>query len=229
MIIGGLQKSSLLDYPGKICAIVFTMGCPLRCRYCHNPSLVLPNHFPAPIPEWQVLEFLETRRTKLEGVTISGGEPTMQKDLADFMATVKGMGFSVKLDTTGVNPEVLRAVVMDGLADYIAMDVKAPFARYQEVCGVPVDANAVRKSIDIIRDSGIDYEFRTTVVKGQLSESDIVEIAKSIGGAKRYFLQRFRSDVTLDPRFRKMRTYSDAEFEQIRQSAAAHVLACEVR
>ncbi len=229
MIIGGLQKASLIDYPGKVSAVVFTRGCPLRCHYCHNPALVLPERFVKHIPDWEVLEFLSKRIGKLDAVAVSGGEPTIHRDLPDFLATVKGMGYLVKLDTTGVNPEMVHEVLVNGLVDYVAMDIKAPFHRYEEVTGVKTNMDAIRRSISIIRESGVDYEFRTTVVKGQLSPEDIEGIAGSVKGARRYFLQKFRNEVTLDPEFERRETYCDAEFEIIRERAAKHVMECMVR
>ncbi|MDE1865054.1 MAG: anaerobic ribonucleoside-triphosphate reductase activating protein [Candidatus Micrarchaeota archaeon] len=229
MIIGGLQKSSLIDYPGKVSAIVFTRGCPLRCHFCHNPGLVLPEMFGKATPDWEVLEFLKSRVGRLDAVVVTGGEPTIHKDLPDFLATIKGMGYLVKLDTSGVNPEMVKVLLGNGLVDYIAMDIKAPLSRYSEVAGVKVNTEAIKRSVEIIRESGVDYEFRTTVVKGQLSKDDIVLIAKYIEGAKRYFLQRFRGGVTLDPGFAKRGAYSDAEFESIRDESAKHVIECEVR
>ena len=229
MIIGGLQRTSLIDYPGKVAAVVFTMGCPFRCHYCHNPGFVIPERFVEPTPERYVIGFLRSRIGKLDGVVVTGGEPTIQRDLPDFLAEVKGMGYQVKLDTSGINPNVLVELIGDGLVDYVAMDIKAPLNRYSEVAGAEVSEGAIRKSIEVIERSGIDYEFRTTVVREQLSGDDIMSIAESIKGAKRYVLQRFRGAVTLNPGFGTKGTYSDAEFEVIRQRAAMHVAACEVR
>jgi pyruvate formate lyase activating enzyme len=229
VIIGGLRKASLIDYPGKISAVVFTRGCPLRCHYCHNPDLVLPERFAKQIPDREVLEFLRSRVGKLDAVVITGGEPTIHRDLPDFLAAIKGMGYLVKLDTSGVNPEMVRKLLGSGVVDYIAMDVKAPFARYDGVVGTHVNTDLVRRTIEVIMKSGIDYEFRTTVAKGQLAEDEVAAIAKSIKGARRYFLQGFRNEVTLDPEFAVRGTYSDTEFENMRGKAAEHVIKCEVR
>ncbi|OQX50761.1 MAG: anaerobic ribonucleoside-triphosphate reductase activating protein [Candidatus Cloacimonas sp. 4484_209] len=133
MKIGGFQKVSLIDYPGKICAIVFTRGCNFRCPYCHNPELVLPENYSPLIPEEEIFSFLEKRRGKLDAVEITGGEPTLQEDLTEFIRKIKEMGFLVKLDTNGSFPSVLEKVIYSGLVDYIAMDVKAPLEKYRQV------------------------------------------------------------------------------------------------
>ena len=229
MIIGGIQKTTLIDYPGKVAAIVFTRGCPLRCHYCHNPALVLPERYAEQIPTEKVMSFLESRKGKLDGVAVTGGEPTMQADLPEFLKRISGMGFQIKLDTCGVNPQMLEKLIKSGLLDYVAMDLKAPFGRYKEVAGVPIKEEFIRRSIGIIMGSGLDYEFRTTIVKGQLAESDIVEMAGSIEGAKMYALQRFRGGDTLDPKFGKMEAYTVEEMERIREKAGKHVEACIVR
>ncbi len=228
-MIGGLQKTSLIDYPGKVSAVVFTRGCPLRCHYCHNPQLVVPKLFGALIEESYLMKFLESRKGKLDGVVVTGGEPLMHKDIAGFLKRIKSMGFAVKLDTSGVFPEVLQEVIKEGLVDYIAMDIKAPFARYSEVAGVKVNTDAVRRSIEIIKGSGLDYEFRTTVVKGQLSGDDMVAIAKSVAGSRRYMLQNFRKCDTVDPEFSRRESYSEAEFGRIRGSVKEYAEICEVR
>lgn len=229
MILGGLQKMSLIDYPGKVAAVLFTRGCPLRCHYCHNPQLVLPESYASPISEDYVLEFLEERKGKLDGVVISGGEPLMHKDIARFLKQVKRMGYSIKLDTSGVFPEALQAVIDERLVDYIAMDVKAPFSRYGEVTGAQVDTEAVKRSLGIVRGSGIDYEFRTTIVKGQLSEAEILGIAEMLAGSKRYMLQKFRKCDTLDEMFRLRESYNEQELHRIRDRASRFVEICEVR
>jgi pyruvate formate lyase activating enzyme len=227
--IGGLQKVSLIDYPGRVAAVVFTMGCPLRCGYCHNPQIVVPELFGEAIPEEKLMGFLERRKGKLDGVVVTGGEPMMHRDIERFLKAIKAMGYSVKLDTCGAFPGALEAVIEEGLVDYLAMDLKAPLDRYAEVAGVPVDQKAIKRSIEIIRSSGLDYEFRTTVVRGQLSEDDIVCMAESIEGSKKYVLQRFRNSETIDRTFRQRETYSDEEFGRMVAKAAGHVERCEMR
>ncbi|HEC86320.1 MAG TPA: anaerobic ribonucleoside-triphosphate reductase activating protein, partial [Thermoplasmatales archaeon] len=139
MIIGGFQRFSLIDYPGKICAIIFTQGCNFRCPYCHNPELVNPKLFQEPIDENDIFRFLEMRKGKLDAVEITGGEPTLQPDLIEFMRKIKAMGFLIKLDTNGTNPEVVEKIIKNKLVDYIAMDVKAPLEKYEKVVRAKVD------------------------------------------------------------------------------------------
>lgn len=213
MIIGGLQKFSLIDYPGKISAVLFTQGCSFRCPFCHNPELVIPDKFGATILTENVLTFLNSRKSRLDGVVISGGEPTIQEDLLDFVQKVKQMNFLIKIDTNGSRPEILKKIIDRQLADYIAMDIKAPFHKYQRHTGAEVREEKIRQSIGLIINSDIDYEFRTTVVKEQLSLEDIFSIGRTIRGAKRYILQKFAPNKTLDSSFSRATTYTDDEFE----------------
>lgn len=208
MIIGGLQKTSLLDFPEKIAAIVFTMGCNFRCGYCHNPELI---NGEAKIEE--VFEFLKTRQGKLDGVVITGGEPCLQKDLPEFIKQVKELGFAVKLDTNGSFPEMLEKVLPD--LDYVAMDIKAPLEKYSQIVNVDVDTSKILKSIEVLKNGGVDYEFRTTVVKSQLSFEDFEKIGQLIQGAPRYYLQRFEASKILDKGLENEKTYSTEEFERI--------------
>lgn len=208
MIIGGLQKTSLLDFPEKIAAIVFTMGCNFRCGYCHNPELI---NGEAKIEE--VFEFLKTRQGKLDGVVITGGEPCLQKDLPEFIKQVKELGFAVKLDTNGSFPEMLEKVLPD--LDYVAMDIKAPLEKYSQIVNVDVDTSKILKSIEVLKNGGVDYEFRTTVVKSQLSFEDFEKIGQLIQGAPRYYLQKFVASKILDKSLENEKTYSTEEFERI--------------
>ncbi|SHH44939.1 pyruvate formate lyase activating enzyme [Caloranaerobacter azorensis DSM 13643] len=191
----GLQKSSFIDYPDKICTVLFTGGCNFRCPFCHN-SLLVKNEGEI-ILERDVLEFLESRKTMIEAVCISGGEPTLQKELVSFIKKVKDIGYLVKLDTNGTNPDVIKRLLDLRLVDYIAMDIKAPFSKYSSVVGVMVDINSIQESIRLIKNSDIDYEFRTTVCKELLSQNDILELSKEISGAKRYIIQNFKDRETV--------------------------------
>ena len=221
MIIGGLQKTSLLDFPEKIAAIVFTMGCNFRCGYCHNPELI---NGEAKIEE--VFEFLKTREGKLDGVVIPGGEPCLQKDLPEFIKQLKELGFAVKLDTNGSFPEMLEKVLPD--LDYVAMDIKAPLEKYSQIVNVDVDTSKILKSIEVLKNGGVDYEFRTTVVKSQLSFEDFEKIGQLIQGAPRYYLQRFEASKILDKSLENEKTYSTEEFERIIDMLKSYVKA-EVR
>lgn len=221
MIIGGLQKTSLLDFPEKIAAIVFTVGCNFRCGYCHNPELITGE---AKIEE--VFEFLKTRQGKLDGVVITGGEPCLQKDLPEFIKQVKELGFAVKLDTNGSFPEMLEKVLSD--LDYVAMDIKAPLEKYSQIVNVDVDTSKILKSIEVLKNGGVDYEFRTTVVKSQLSFEDFEKIGQLIQGVPRYYLQRFEASKILDKSLENEKTYSTEEFERIIDMLKSYVKA-EVR
>ena len=229
MKIGGLQKFSLIDYPGKICAIIFTQGCNFRCGYCHNPELVKPENFEKSVPKEEVISFLKSRTEQLEAVVITGGEPLLQKDLIEFISIIKDLGFAVKLDTNGTSPEIIERLINGKLIDYIAMDIKAPLRKYEEVVNVKVDLDKIKKSIKLIMSSGIDYEFRTTIVKSQLSIADILEISKLIKGAKLYILQKFVATKANDEKFLKEKTYSDEEFEGIKKKILIYVDKCEIR
>ncbi len=189
MLIGGFQKFSLIDYPGKTCAIVFTIGCSFRCSYCHNPELVYPELSPKPIPEEDIFSFLEKRKGKLDAVTITGGEPTLQEDLLEFILDVKKLGFFIKLDTNGSNPSALRKAIKK--IDYVAMDVKAPLEKYPGITNSGIDINKIRRSIELVMNSNINYEFRTTAAGSQLDESDMLKIGRLIEGAKLHVLQKY--------------------------------------
>ena len=184
MNIGGLQKTSLLDYPDTISAIIWTVGCDFLCPFCYNKDLVLGKV--GVIPEEEVLSFLEKRKGMLEGLVISGGEPLMQKDIVQFAEKVKKLGYLIKIDTNGMYPEKLKELIDKKLVDYIAMDVKAPNSKYDELTDVKTDIKKIEKSIEIIRNSKLDYEFKTTFVPELLTKEDIVSIAKWLKGSKRF-------------------------------------------
>lgn len=222
MKLGGLQKSSLIDYPGKICAVIFTQGCNFRCPYCHNPELASKTGATTKAVA-PVLEFLNSRKNKLDAVVITGGEPTLQKDLPEFIKEIKKMGFLVKLDTNGTNPKMLQNLLDEKLIEYAAMDIKAPIGKYTDVIGAYVNINDILQSIEIIKNSCIDYEFRTTVVKSQLLPQDFEEIAAMIKGAKKYYLQKFVPAKVLKKAFLQEETYSDEEFCKIVQIFNKHV------
>jgi len=173
MKIGGLIKFTLIDYPGRVAAVVFTQGCNFRCRYCHNPELVYPHLLQEPMPQEEVLSFLRHRQGTLEGVVVTGGEPTLQPDLLDFLTQVKSLGYFVKLDTNGARPDVLQEAIEKKLVDYIAMDLKAPLEKYALITGVSCDIATLQRSMQLIKDSGLAYEFRTTYDKEVLTDKDI--------------------------------------------------------
>lgn len=229
MEFGGFEKFTLIDYPTKVAAMVYTIGCPFRCPYCHNPELV-DETCTTKIDEKIILDFLEGRKGMLDGLVITGGEPTMHGEkLISFMREVKRRGFLVKLDSNGVNPEFLQKVIDEKLVDYIAMDIKSPLVKYTQTVARPVDILAIQKSIDIIKSAGIDYEFRTTIVKSMLSEEDIEQIGKEIKGATTYYLQKFIPTKILNPQFLKKVTYSNEEFAVLKTMMEQYVSFCGIR
>jgi len=189
--IYGLQKLTLLDYPGHTACTVFTGGCNFRCPFCHNAGLVTEIDPAATMEEDAFFKFLAKRQGVLDGVCITGGEPLLQPDIRDFIEKIKNDGFRVKLDTNGSFPDTLKSLIDARLLDYVAMDVKNAIDKYSRTAGVTVDTAAVEKSIDLLLEGRVDYEFRTTVVKELHTEEDIEKIAARIRGAKRFFLQNF--------------------------------------
>jgi pyruvate formate lyase activating enzyme len=189
MNIGGLEKFSLIDYPGKISAVIFTQGCNFRCPYCHNPELLSISK--GIINEESVLFFLEKRKKQLEAVVITGGEPTLQSDLIPYLTKIKQMGYLIKLDTNGSDPEIIKKITELNLVDYVAMDIKASLDKYSEVVGVKVNKENILKSINLLIQDNIDYEFRTTITQEQLNNFDIEEIGKLLKGSKKYVLQKY--------------------------------------
>ena len=191
MKIAGIQKLSLLDYPDKVSCIIYTYGCNFKCSFCHNSTLLDGDL--EQTKEEDIIEYLQKRKKILEGVVISGGEPTIQKDLKKFIKKIKSMGFFVKLDTNGYNPKVLKDLIDEGLIDYVAMDIKSPLDKYSTVCGVRnLKIDNIKESINILLNSKIDYEFRTTIMKEYHDIDSIKEILKMIGKKPKYYLQNFR-------------------------------------
>lgn len=217
MILGGYQKLTLIDYPGKIATTVFTVGCSFRCPFCHNPELVNLRLAHDEKSEKEFFEFLKKRKGKIEGVCITGGEPTIQPDLIDFIKKIKKLGFEVKLDTNGSRPDVLKKLLDAKLLDFVAMDIKNSLKRYNKTIGNKVDIDRVKLSVDLIRNSRLPYEFRTTVVPGIHTEKDFEEIAKWIGGAKSYYLQEYREIKILDPKLKKKTKGKKIDLEKIKE------------
>ncbi len=246
MIIGGLQKFSLLDYSGHLSAIIFTQGCNFNCQFCYNPMLVAwpiagkikkQEGRSSVIKEDGLFVFLESRIGKLEAVVITGGEPTIQPDLPDFLAKIKNLGYLVKLDTNGSNPEMIKNLIDKKLIDYIAMDIKAPKDKHKKIIGKLIDFAKIKKSVKIIMESCLPpsnwagkYEFRTTAVPGLLDKNDIVKIAKTIKGAKKWYLQQFKSDVDLvNGKLKGIKPFTNAEMEEMREIGERYVKQCEIR
>ena len=193
MIISGLQKLTLLDFPGYVACTIFTRGCNMRCPFCQNQGLVAPEHFDSKeiIPTKDIIEFLQSRKSRLQGICITGGEPTLQTDLIEFIKQVKSIGYKVKLDTNGTNPEIIKTLIDNNFLDYIAMDIKNDLSRYEPTSGTSMAKERILKSIDVIKDAGIEYEFRTTVVQELHDEESFQNIAKIIGHVTNYSLQYY--------------------------------------
>ncbi len=220
MIFGGFQPLSLIDYPGKVCAIAFTSGCNFYCSFCHNPELVSPDLIKTQpqIAEADILHFLEERKGKLEALCISGGEPTLHNDLIDFLKRVKNLGYLIKLDTNGTNPNVLTKIFQKELVDYVAMDIKAPLIKekYEQITRRPVVMATIIQSVELIKEQAPDYEFRTTV-EPLLNKKDIINIANALKPAKKYFLQEFHSTKTLNKDYLGKKGLSKEEIEEIKE------------
>jgi len=278
MELGGLQKTTLIDYPGRVACTVFTAGCNYKCPFCYNPALVLVGSPSARlantyedssaqkqhhnlarasvVSKTAVLEhpknarvfdtssktastqldsleffnFLKERKNQLEGVCICGGEPTIHADLPAFCKQIKELGFAVKLDTNGSNPEMLKRLIADELVDYVALDIKAPKDKYSLVAGIDVDVEKVEQSVAILKASGVTYELRTTVVPTLLSKADVVKIAEWIGPAEKYFLQSFQAKTgTVDPALAQIEPYSDAALGEMRDAVASSFRVCKIR
>ena len=228
MKIGGLQKTSLLDYPDTISAIVWTVGCDFRCPFCYNKDIVLGNV--EPISEDEVLSFLKKRFGMLEGLVISGGEPLMQKDIVEFCEKVKKIGYLIKIDTNGMHPEKLKELIDKNLVDYIAMDVKAPKKKYDKLTNIRTNIKKIEKSIEIIKNSTVDYEFRTTIIPELLTNQDIMDIAKWLKRAKRFYIQQFKVDTPLiSPKLSKAKPYAKEELIKIHEDIKPCFETCEVR
>ncbi len=258
MLIGGLQKTTLIDYPGKVACIVFTMGCNFRCGFCHNPELIEMGS-KSNISEDVFFDFLKKRKKILDGVVITGGEPLLQKDIKDFIIKIKKENFLIKLDTNGTFPDMLKELIDLKLIDYVAMDLKNVLEKYSDVvnaggedsgsirslAAVPCEGDCggawgefrirtleknVLKSIKILLENKVDYEFRTTVVEGLHTKEDLIEISKLIKGAPRYFLQKFvAAPKLLDKSFETRRSLPVAELEDVCGVAMKYVGRCEVR
>lgn len=192
MTINGMQKLTLLDYPGNVACLIFTQGCNFRCPFCHNSGLLDMNNNCEKIDEKEVFKYLEKRRGLLDGVCISGGEPLLQKDIVDFIRKVKDLGYKVKLDTNGSSPKKLKQLIEDGLIDYVAMDIKNDFLNYDKTAGMCTNIDNIKKSIEIIENSNIEYEFRTTIVKQFHDVGKLEKIIQYIGLNARYYIQNYQ-------------------------------------
>jgi len=232
MVLGGLQKNSFIDYPGKICSVLFLSGCNFDCPYCHNPALVKDRPvISPPVDTETVYEFLESHRVFLDGVVISGGEPTLHKDIADLCEKIKQMGYKVKLDTNGSRPQVIKMLNHEGLVDYIAMDIKTDPFKYSPISKEDNTPEQILSSIEIIMEANLPHEFKTTCIKPLVDESVIETIAHLIEGSDLYALQRFRKTEVLHPEFFEENEYRIEEDELLHLKSVAEpwVKRCIIR
>ena len=227
MQILGLNKTTLLDYPEHVAATVFTGGCNFRCPFCHNMDLVLGEVEPALSTE-DFFAFLEKRKGILDGVCITGGEPTLQKDLLDFIRGIRDKGYLVKLDTNGYRPKVLEELLRENLLDYVAMDIKSSVENYPRVTGMAdLDVTGIQESVSLLKSAGIPYEFRTTVVKGLHRIDEFDEIGRWLQGAEAYFLQAFRENEKVPDK--SLSSFSEAEMREMKQLAERYIERVELR
>lgn len=214
MKIGGFQKFSLIDFPEKIAAVIFTQGCNLRCPFCHNPELIPDSE--QSIISWDfVFSFLTKRTGQLDGVVFSGGEPTLQFDLIDCIRDVKALGFAVKLDTNGSLPHCIEKLLAENLLDYIAMDVKADWTNYSKAAGTIIPSDTFKRSVELIRNSHVTYEFRTTITPKIHSEENLISLAKNIQGAPNYYLQPMSNKEVFEESFRNLPSFSEETLKNL--------------
>lgn len=210
--IKSIQKTSLIDYPDKISCVIFIGGCNFRCGYCHNPDLINKNL--KSLDEEEVLEFLKKKKKWLDGVVISGGEPLLYKEIVGFIKKVKSLNYLVKIDTNGTNPSLLKELIDYQLVDYIAMDLKNTFNKYEETVGVKVDIDKIKESIKIIKNSKIEHEFRCTVLPILHSKENILEMSKLVDNL---ILQQFNNKTVLDPKFKEYKSFNKEEIKDIKE------------
>ena len=233
--IKGFNKYSLIEYPGKISAVIFLSRCNFRCPFCQNPDLVLNYKSLPSINPKEILNYLSLNEKWVDALSITGGEPTLHRNLPDFIKEIKKKGFLVQLETNGTNPQMMEELIKKHLVNYVALDVKAPLIRdkYREVSGINTKENnffeKVKESIKILLNSKIDYEFRTTVIPVLLDKEDIITLAAQIKGAKKYVLQQFIPKNTLNKDYQKIRPYSKKELEQIKKEIESYFEVCELR
>jgi pyruvate formate lyase activating enzyme len=225
MKFGGYRACSLIDFPGKVSAVFFTQGCSFRCPFCHNPKLVLPHTSPL-LSEEVLLDFLRTRQGKLDGVVVSGGEPTIHKELPPFIKKIKDLGFLVKLDTNASNPTMIEFLLHQNLIDYWAVDNKASFQNYPLITKSDINIEQIKTSFQLILQHAQQYEFRTTVLREFHPPAEIEIMAHEIAGAQKYILQQFRPDTTLDLDIKASLPYRDDEMEFLCSLAREHVQEC---
>ena len=222
MLIGGLQKLTLIDYPSKVACTVFTVGCNFRCPFCYNAELVLPAKKQSGISEKDFLMFLKERKNFLEAVCICGGEPTMHADLPTFCKKIKELNLAIKLDTNGSNPEMLQKLVDEKLVDNISMDIKATKEKYAEITNSNVGLEKIERSIAIIKSSSLPHEFRTTVVPSLHTKEDVAAIAKWVS-SDHYKIQNFQpKEAHVDPKFKEIKPFSEEQFSELKSAITSN-------
>lgn len=224
MKIVGFIKTSLLDWDGQVVSVIYLPGCNFRCPFCHNVEMVLhPDSFDE-LPFSEIEDYVRSNSDFLDGVVVTGGEPTLQRDLPQLLKRLRDLGVKVKLDTNGTHPDMLKDVIEAGLVDYVAMDLKAPLnEKYDDLAGVKVPLDKIKRSIQVLEDSGIEHEFRTTVVPIFLSLQDVEAMAAYIGGTKTYVLQQFRPGKTLDPNLQGVKPYPRVTILGMAETAGQYV------
>jgi len=227
--IKGFAHVTLLDWPGKIAAMIFTPKCNFRCPFCYNKELVLDSKKLEEIPEEKIIKHLTDKKKWLDGLVISGGEPTLWPGLFDFCKKIKDLGFKVQLQTNGSNPDVLFKLIKSNIVDYIAMDIKGPLLRYPEITKSNIDIQKIKESALLVKNSKLDKEFRTTIVPNLIKEKDIEQIGKDFGGNISYFIQAFLNQKTLDKSFENLNPYSKEKFETIKTIAKKYFKRVEMR
>ena len=229
--IGGLQKLTLIDYPGKLACTLFLTGCNFFCPWCYSRELVLPEEIKKQpqISQKDFFKFLKERKDLLEGVVFCGGEPTINKELPSFAKKIKKMGYLVKLDTNGSNPKMIKELIDKELIDYVAMDVKLPKEKYPQIFAKRAKIKDIEKTIKILKEAKIDYEFRTTVIPTIHQKEDILKIAHWIKPAPKYFLQNFRAEKTVNPSFEKIKPYPQEYLLEIQKAISPFFDTCQVR
>ncbi len=230
MNIKGLYKTSLIDFPGRISSVIFTGGCNMKCGYCHNPDLAKNSSSLEVIPEKEILSFLKKRKGILDGVTITGGEPTLNKGLIPFLKKIKSLGLDIKLDSNALKPEVINEAIQQNLVDYVAIDIKTSPEKYNDLTKTEVNFSKITETIEILNNNNIDYEVRTTCIPEFVTLEDFKSIKNSIPKVKNYFLQQFVSTVDLlDKEMQGVETYYARELEVFKDFVSSFTEKCEIR
>ena len=216
MKIGGIQKTSLIDYPNKVCAVFFASGCNFRCPYCYNPELVF-NKTKLINEKW-IKNFLEKRKNLLDAILLTGGEITIQQDFIEFLKKIKKYGYLIGIETNGSKPDAIKKIIDHKVVDFIAMDIKSDLETYEKAAGAEIDKGKIKKSVELIKNSNIDYEFRTTVVPGLFDEETAIKIGEWLKQSKRYVLQQFRNEKKMiDKSFRKKKPYTAEDLKKFKK------------